>query len=138
MATTIAHIAIAVKNLDEAKQLFARLLGARVHHEEEVPGQRVRTVMFRVGNVSIELLEGTSPDSPVSKFIDKRGEGVHHIALDVGDIEAEIGRLKKEGFELVDDRPQPGADNTVVAFLHPRSTNGVLIELSEQKQQRGG
>lgn len=137
MPEKIAHIAIAVKNLEAAKELFSKLLGVAAHHEEEVAGQRVRTAMFRVGEVNIELLEGTDAGSPVAKFIAKRGEGIHHLSLEVGDIEAEIARLKDEGFELVHDRPEPGANNSRVAFLHPRSTNGVLIEISEHAQHRG-
>lgn len=137
MPEKIAHIAIAVKNLKTAKELFAKLLDVAAHHEEVVAGQQVRTAMFRVGDVNIELLEGTEPGSPVTKFIAKRGEGIHHISLEVRDVEAEIARLRDEGFELVHDRPERGANNTRVAFLHPRSTNGVLIEISEQARHRG-
>lgn len=137
MPEKIAHIAIAVKDLKAAKELFSKLLGAEAYHEEEVAGQWVRTAMFRVGQVTIELLEGTDEGSPVTKFIAKRGEGIHHISLEVRDIEAEIARLRDEGFAFVHDRPEQGANNSRVAFLHPRSTNGVLIEISEHAQPRG-
>lgn len=136
MAEGIAHIAIAVKDLEAAKLVFSKLLGVSPRHEEEVAGQKVKTAMFRVGDVDIELLEGTAPDSPVSTFIARRGEGIHHISLEVANVAEEMARLRKEGFELVDERPQPGANDSLVAFLHPRSTNGVLIEIGEHTRQR--
>lgn len=130
----IAHIAIAVKNLKASKDLFGRLLGASLSHEERVPQQGVNTAMFQIGQTAVELLEGTDPDSPVSKFIGKKGEGLHHISLDVEDVALEMDRLRKAGFQFVDDQPGPGADGTLVAFLHPRTTNGVLIEISQKRR----
>ncbi len=130
----IAHIAIAVKDLAASKELFRRLLGIPVSHEEQVEHQGVRTAMFQVGETAVELLEGTNPDSPVSKFIGKKGEGIHHISLMVEDVDQEMTRLRNAGFEFVDDQPGPGADETLVAFLHPRTTNGVLIEISQKRR----
>jgi methylmalonyl-CoA/ethylmalonyl-CoA epimerase len=130
----IAHIAIAVKDMNESKALFGRLLGIAPSHEEHVPRQGVRTTMFQVGETAVELLEGTNPESPVSKFIGKKGEGIHHISFDVENVAREMDRLRKAGFQFVDDQPGPGADGTLVAFLHPRMTNGVLIEISEKRR----
>lgn len=133
MFKNVAHIGIAVKDLELSKGLFVRLFGKPVGHEEEVSDQKVKTAMFRLGGTDVELLQGTSADSSITKFIEKRGEGIHHLSFVVENIEAELQRLKKEGFELVDERPRPGADNCLVAFLHPKSTNGVLIELSQKR-----
>lgn len=130
----IAHIAIAVKDLQASKDLFGRLLGAQPSHEEHVPQQAVSTAMFQIGETAVELIEGTNPDSPVSKFIGKRGEGIHHISFDVEDVVREMDRLRRAGFQFVDDQPGPGADGTLVAFLHPRTTNGVLIEISQKRR----
>ena len=131
---SIAHIAIAVKDLKESKALFGRLLGIPPSHEEHIPQQGVKTTMFQVGETAVELLEGTNPDSTVSKFIRKKGEGIHHISFDVENVAREMDRLRKAGFKFVDDQPGPGADGTLVAFLHPRTTNGVLIEISEKRR----
>ena len=131
---SIAHIAIAVKDLSVSRELFARLLGVSPSHEEHVEQQGVRTAMFQVGDTAVELLEGTDPESPVSKFIGKRGEGMHHISFTVENIAQEMARLRSAGFQFVDDQPGPGADETLVAFLHPRSTNGVLIEISQKRR----
>jgi len=133
MFKNVAHIGIAVKDLELSKDLFARLFGRPASHEEDVSDQKVKTAMFRLGGTDVELLQGTSADSSITKFIEKRGEGIHHLSFVVENIEAELQRLKKEGFELVDERPRPGADNCLVAFLHPKSTNGVLIELSQKR-----
>lgn len=133
MFRNIAHIGIAVRDLSAAKKLFSDLLGQDVHHEENVAGQRVNAAMFRIGSTSIELLEATGPDSSIARFIEKKGEGVHHISFAVDDLERELRRLKDSGFQLVDEQPRPGADNYRVAFLHPKSTNGVLIEISQKK-----
>ncbi len=130
---SVAHIGIAVRNLGDSKKLFERLLGIRADHEESVADQNVNTAMFRMGESGIELLEGTAPESAISKFIDKRGEGIHHVSFVVDDIVAELRRLKQAGFQLIDEHPRPGADNCLVAFLHPKSTNGVLIELSQKR-----
>ena len=133
MYKRLAHIGIAVKNIDQSTGLFARLFGIREESTEEVFDQKVKATFFRIGEGGIELLEPTSADSPVAKFIEKRGEGVHHLSFEVDDIESEIARLKKEGFQMIDEKPREGADRFRVAFLHPRSTNGVLVEISQRR-----
>ncbi len=129
----IEHIGIAVKNLEESNALFAKLLGAPAYKIEEVPSEGVKTSFFKSGPNKIELLEATVADSPIARFIEKRGEGIHHIAFEVEDIESEMQRLKAAGFQLINESPKEGADNKLVAFLHPKSTNGVLIELCQEK-----
>lgn len=136
----IEHIGIAVKNLKESNKLFAKLLGEKHYKTEEVKSEGVSTSFFKVGGNKIELLEATNEESPIAKFINKKGEGIHHIAFDVDDIEAEIDRLTEEGFILLNNKPKKGADNKLVAFLHPKSTNGVLIELCQEiplKEKKG-
>ena len=128
----IEHIGIAVKNLEESNVLFANLFGKKHYKIEEVASEGVKTSFFKVGTNKIELLEATKPDSPIAKFIDKKGEGVHHIAFAVTDIIKEVTRLKKEGFIILNETPKKGADNKLVVFLHPKSTNGVLIELCQE------
>ncbi|EMQ95902.1 methylmalonyl-CoA epimerase [Xanthomarina gelatinilytica] len=128
----IEHIGIAVKDLDASNRLFSKLLGKPHYKIEEVASEGVNTSFFQVGENKIELLEATKPDSPIAKFIEKKGEGIHHIAFDVTDIHAEIARLKDEGFIVLNEIPKKGADNKLVAFLHPKSTNGVLIELCQE------
>lgn len=128
----IEHIGIAVKNLKESNLVFEKLFGQPAYKEEEVESEGVKTSFFMNGPNKIELLEATREDSPIAKFIDKKGEGIHHIAFDVDDIEAEISRLKEEGFVVLNETPKKGADNKLVAFLHPKSTNGVLIELCQE------
>ncbi|GAA0872706.1 methylmalonyl-CoA epimerase [Gangjinia marincola] len=128
----IEHIGIAVKNLEEAKKTFGTLLKSSCYKEEEVESESVITSFFKTGESKIELLAATSPDSPIAKFIEKRGEGIHHIAFDVDDIKGEIKRLKKEGFDLIHEQPKKGADNKHIAFLHPRAGHGVLIELCQE------
>lgn len=128
----IEHIGIAVKNLEVSNQLFAQLFGAPHYKTEEVASEGVKTSFFMNGPNKIELLEATNPDSPIAKFIKKKGEGIHHIAFDVEDIVAEIARLKTEGFTMVNEIPKKGADNKLVAFLHPKTTNGILIELCQE------
>ncbi len=128
----IEHIGIAVKNLEQSNDLFQKLLGVAHYKIEEVKSENVLTSFFLVGNNKIELLEGTSEDSPISKFIEKRGEGVHHVAFDVEDIYAEMERLRKEGFRLLNEEPKKGADNKLVCFIHPKSANGVLVELCQE------
>ena len=127
----IEHIGIAVKNLKDSNALFSRLFGESHYKIEEVKSEGVNTSFFKVGENKIELLEATNQDSPIAKFIDKKGEGIHHIAFDVEDINSEIERLKKEGFKVLNEEPKRGADNKLVAFLHPKSVNGVLIELCQ-------
>jgi len=129
----IEHIGIAVKNIDNADILFEKLFGLPAYKLEEVVSEGVKTSFFKVGPNKIELLEATRPDSPITKFIEKRGEGIHHIAFDVDDIESEIARLKSEGFQMINETPKAGADNKLIAFLHPKSTAGVLIELCQEK-----
>ena len=128
----IEHIGIAVKNLKASNALFSKLFGKPHYKEEAVESEGVNTSFFKVGSNKIELLEATNPDSPIAKFIEKKGEGIHHIAFDVDDIEAEIKRLKNEGFIVLNETPKRGADNKLVAFLHPKSSNGVLIELCQE------
>lgn len=128
----IEHIGIAVKNLKESNNLFEKLLGVSAYKEEEVESEGVKTLFFMNGPNKIELLEATKPDSPIAKFLEKKGEGIHHIAFDVEDILAEIDRLRNEGFIVLNETPKKGADNKLVAFLHPKGTNGVLIELCQE------
>ncbi|MCD8405377.1 methylmalonyl-CoA epimerase [Tenacibaculum dicentrarchi] len=128
----IEHIGIAVKNLAESNTLFTALLGKPPYKTEKVDSENVKTSFFKTGKNKIELLEATNPESPIAKFIAKKGEGVHHIAFAVADIKSEIKRLKKEGFTLLNETPKKGADNKLVAFLHPKTTNGVLIELCQE------
>lgn len=125
----IEHIGIAVKKLADAVPLFEKLLNTNCYKTEEVKSEKVNTAFFRQGDTKIELLESTDPEGVIARFIQKKGEGMHHIAFDVVDIEAEIERLKKEGFTLLNETPKLGADNKLVCFLHPKDTNGVLIEL---------
>jgi methylmalonyl-CoA/ethylmalonyl-CoA epimerase len=127
---TLDHIGIAVRSLDVAK--IYETLGLTIDHVETVETQKVRTAFLSVGDSSLELLEPTSPDSSVAKFIEKRGEGIHHICLRVDDIEAHLERLQAAGYRLINDAPVPGAHGCRVAFLHPSAGNGVLIELSEK------
>jgi methylmalonyl-CoA/ethylmalonyl-CoA epimerase len=128
----IEHIGIAVKDLETSNKLFAALLGKEHYKIESVESEGVNTSFFQSGPNKIELLEATNPESPIAKFIEKKGEGIHHIAFAVDDIEAEIKRLTDEGFQLINKAPKKGADNKLVVFLHPKSTNGVLIELCQE------
>ena len=132
MYKRLTHVGIAVKSIDRSPDLFSKLFGISEEHSEEVAAQNVKAAFFRVGEGGIELLEPTGADSPVAKFIEKRGEGVHHLSFEVDDIVAEIARLKKEGFQMIDEKPRMGADGFRVAFLHPKSTNGVLVEISQK------
>lgn len=128
----VEHIGIAVKNFTEANALYFKLLGVEPYKTEFVESEAVNTSFFKVGGTKIELLEGTTPDSAISKFIEKRGEGIHHIAFEVEDILAEMERLRSEGFTLLNESPKKGADNKLVCFVHPKSANGVLIELTQE------
>ncbi len=132
----IEHIGIAVKNLEQSNTLFAALFGKPHYKIEEVESEGVKTSFFRSGPNKIELLEATQPNSPIAKFIEKKGEGIHHIAFAVDDIRSEVKRLQKEGFTVLNDPEvsglKKGADNKFVAFLHPKTTNGVLIELCQE------
>jgi methylmalonyl-CoA/ethylmalonyl-CoA epimerase len=125
----VEHLGIAVKDLSVSVPLFEKLLNTPCYKTEGVESEKVNTAFFRKGETKIELVESTDPDGVIARFIEKKGEGLHHIAFDVDDIEAEMERLKKEGFVLLNEKPKPGADNKMVCFLHPKHTNGVLIEL---------
>ncbi len=127
----IEHLGIAVKDIDLANSLYEKLLGVPPYKQEEVESEAVITSFFKVGESKIELLASTRDDGPIGKFIAKKGEGIHHIAFDVNDIQKELERLEKEGFQIINKEPKRGADNKLVAFLHPKSTNGVLIELCQ-------
>ena len=128
----IEHIGIAVHNLENSNELFSKLFGQAAYKTEEVASEGVKTSFFMCGPNKIELLEATNENSPIAKFLEKKGEGIHHIAFDVEDIYAEIERLKLEGFTVLNETPKKGADNKLVAFLHPKTTNGVLIELCQE------
>ncbi len=127
----IEHIGIAVKDLDASNKLFSKFFGKEQYKIEEVESEHVLTSFFKSGPNKIELLQATSSDSPIAKFIEKKGEGIHHIAFAVDNIYQEIKRLESEGFTLIHTEPKKGADNKLIAFLHPKSTNGVLIELCQ-------
>ena len=130
----IEHIGIAVKDLSTAIPLYEKLLGSACYKKELVEGEKVNTAFFKTGESKIELLESTDPDGIIAKFIERKGEGLHHIAFDVDDIHAEMERLKKEGFVLLNETPKQGADNKLVCFLHPKGTHGVLVELCMEKK----
>ena len=130
----IEHIGIAVKSLSDSIPLFEKLLNSQCYKTEIVESEMVKTAFFRVGDTKIELLESTVQEGVIAKYIQKRGEGVHHLAFDVEDIESEIKRLQSEGFQLINAQPKPGADNKIVCFLHPKSTNGILIELCMERK----
>lgn len=132
----IEHIGIAVKDLEHSNKLFAALFGKPHYKIEEVASEGVKTSFFESGPNKIELLEATNPGSPIAKFIEKKGEGIHHIAFAVADIESEIKRLQDEGFTVLNAVPKKGADNKLVAFLHPKTTNGVLIELCQEIEHK--
>jgi len=131
----VEHIGIAVKNLAMANDLFAKLFGQAHYKTESVASEGVSTAFFQLGETKIELLEATHESSPIAKFIEKRGEGMHHIAFEVADIRAEMARLQAEGFTLLNPEPKPGADNKLVCFLHPKTTNGLLVELCQTISQ---
>ncbi|WP_323787505.1 methylmalonyl-CoA epimerase [Psychroserpens sp.] len=127
----IEHIGIAVKDIEVSNDLFGKLFDKKHYKTEAVESEGVLTSFFKVGPNKIELLQATNDDSPIAKFIEKKGEGIHHIAFAVSNIEKEIERLKGEGFKMIHDKPKKGADNKLIAFLHPKATNGVLIELCQ-------
>ena len=129
----IEHIGIAVKSLGESDDLFARLMGESHYKHESVAMEGVETSFYNIGESKIELLEAKNEESPISKFIEKKGEGIHHIAFGVENIYQEVERLKKSGFIFISEEPKEGADNKLVVFLHPKSTNGVLVELCQEK-----
>jgi methylmalonyl-CoA/ethylmalonyl-CoA epimerase len=128
----VEHIGIAVRSLKEANKVYETLLGSPAYKTEMVESEGVNTAFYRSGDTKIELLEATNPDSPIAKFIEKRGEGIHHIAYGVADIRKEMTRLKAEGFRLLNEEPKPGADNKLVCFVHPKDAAGVLTELCQE------
>lgn len=132
MTDQIEHLGIAVESLDPSNSLFANLLGQDPYKIEEVASEGVKTSFFQVGDTKIELLEAIDPGSPIAQFIEKRGEGIHHIAFRVEDIYAEMARLQEQGFRLLNQEPKRGADNKWVCFVHPKSANGVLVELCQE------
>ena len=129
----IEHIGIAVKNLDESIKFYEEVLGLQCYNIEEVTDQKVRTAFFQVGDTKIELLESTDPEGPIGKFVEKKGEGVHHIAYSVENIEEKLKQAEVKGIRLIDKQPRKGAEGLDIAFLHPKSTHGVLTELCEDK-----
>ena len=130
----VEHIGIAVKSMEQAIPLFESLLSSPCYKTEDVASEKVRTAFFRQGETKIELLESTDPEGVIAKFIDKKGEGLHHIAFDVTDIRAEMRRLSEAGFVLLNPEPKAGADNKWVCFLHPKNTHGVLVELCQERE----
>lgn len=132
MFTKLLHIGIAVRNLEASVKVFSRLLNTAHVQRQTVPDQKVNIAFFHVGDTHLELTEATASDSPIAKFIEKRGEGIHHLSFEVEDIRAELKRLEEAGFLLIDREPKVGADGYWVAFLHPKSTNGVLVEISQK------
>lgn len=135
MIKKIEHIGIAVKNINESNQLFKKLFGVQNYKIEAVESEGVSTSFFMLGDTKIELLEATTESSAINKFIEKKGEGIHHIAFEVDDIVTEMERLKSEGFELIHQQPKDGADNKRICFLHPKFTNSVLVELCQEKSK---
>lgn len=133
--THIEHIGIAVKSLDEAVPFYEKVLGLKCYSIEEVADQKVRTAFFKIGQTKIELLESTDPDGPVGRFIEKKGEGVHHVAFAVKDLDEKLREAENKGVRLIDSKPRKGAEGLDIAFLHPRSTFGVLTELCEDKSE---
>lgn len=128
----IEHLGIAVKNMEDSNALFEKLLGVAPYKQEEVASEGVMTSFFQNGPNKIELLAATESDGPIAKFLEKKGEGIHHVAFEVEDIVAEMARLKSEGFTLLNEKPKKGADNKLVAFVHPKTANGVLVELCQE------
>jgi len=129
----LEHLGIAVADLASSRKLYERLLGIEPYKEEVVEEQGVTTLFFRTGESKVELLEATRPDSPIAKFIERKGEGIHHVAFEVEDIQAEMTRLRDEGFHLLSEEPSVGADNKLVCFVHPKSAGGVLVELCQSR-----
>ncbi|MFN3851589.1 MAG: methylmalonyl-CoA epimerase [Spirosomataceae bacterium] len=134
MLTNVEHIGIAVKDMAASNQLFTKIFNIPPYKSESVESEGVSTSFFKINETKIELLEATNPESAIAKFIEKKGEGIHHIAFEVDDILAEMQRLEAEGFTLLNKEPKRGADNKLVCFLHPKGTNGVLIELCQEKK----
>ena len=136
MLGKIEHIGIAVKDLEASNQIFEDILGVAPYKQESVESEHVLTSFFRVGESKIELLQATSPDSAIAKYLEKNKEGIHHIAFDVEDIHAEIERLKGKGYTMIHETPKDGADGKIIAFMHPKSSNGVLVELCQDRPSK--
>ena len=136
MIKKIEHLGLAVNDMDNAKEVFDKLLGKQSYKEENVASEDVDVAFYQTGESKIELLQSLSDDSAIRKYINKKGEGIHHIAFEVDDINSEITRLKNEGFQFINETPKSGADNKLICFLHPKTTNGVLIELCQEKAWR--
>ncbi|VBB45678.1 conserved hypothetical protein [uncultured Paludibacter sp.] len=136
-ASHIEHLGIAVKSLDEAISFYTNILGTECYAIEEVTDQKVKTAFFKVGQTKIELLEATNEESPIAKFIEKKGEGIHHVAFAVEGLQEQLGVLELQGVQLIDKTPRKGAEGLNIAFLHPKSTFGVLMELCENPNQMG-
>jgi len=130
----VEHIGIAVQRLADSLPLFEKLLNTPCYKTERVESEQVNTAFFKQGDTKIELLESTTPDGVIARYIEKKGAGIHHIAFEVADIEAEMKRLQAEGFVLLHEQPKPGADNKLVCFLHPKTTNGILVELCMERK----
>lgn len=135
MISKIDHIAIAVEDIEKAAAFFTDALGLTVSGREDVPEQKTRVAFINIGQVRIELIQPMSPDSPVQKFLDKKGQGIHHLAIGTDDIETELENLKDKGIRLIDNKPRTGAHDAKIAFLHPKSSQGVLLELCERSSQ---
>ena len=131
----VEHIGIAVKSLKDSEKIFQDILGAESYKMEAVKSESVNTLFYQLGETKIELLEATSDDSPIAKFIEKKGQGIHHIAFHVDDIQGKIDELKEKGYKMIHDVPKGGADDKIIAFMHPKSSNGVLVELCADKPQ---
>ena len=136
MINKVEHIGIAVENIDSSNKLFAKLLGKQHYKTEPIESESVITSFFKIGEQKIELLQSTDEKGPIAKFIEKRNEGIHHLAFHVDSIVDEVKRLKKEGFEFISETPKKGADNKIIVFLHPKTTNGVLIELCQNTEKK--
>jgi len=136
MINKVDHLGIAVKDIDSSNKLFAKLLGKQHYKTESVESESVITSFFKIGEQKIELLQSTDERGPIAKFIEKKKEGAHHLALHVDSITEEVKRLKKEGFEFISETPKKGADNKIIVFLHPKTTNGVLIELCQKTKNK--
>lgn len=130
----LAHLGIAVKSLDDSVKVFEKIFNSIASETEYVEEQKVNVRKFHLENCDIELLEGTDPESPISKFIEKKGEGIHHVSFEVKDISGSLDKLKEEGIGLINETPRTGADDMLIAFLHPKSTNNILIELTQKKE----
>jgi len=136
MSVKLSHVGIAIENLADAVEAFSVIFNRQPESREQVADQKVTTAIFDAGESRVELLEATAPDSPIAKYIDKRGPGIHHIALQVDDIVAELSRLKSAGIRLIDETPRKGAEGALIAFIHPKSTAGILVELQQQNREK--